>query len=62
MTRRQIISNVGRSPNEPLGTECSHKVTEDCLICSACGRCREDLGDDDVCTECDSVPEYRASV
>jgi hypothetical protein len=57
MTRAQITSNVDRRPNEPLGRECGHKVTEDCLICTTCERCREDLSEDDICTECDPTPE-----
>lgn len=41
-----------RTPNEPLRPGCCHKVIEDCLCCVACGRCREDLGEDDLCMDC----------
>ena len=55
MIRDGTSSRAARGPNEPLGEDCAHKVTEDCLICAVCGRCREDLDEDDVCTECGSL-------
>jgi hypothetical protein len=41
-----------RMPNQPLGRECGHKLTEDCLLCTVCGLCRESLDECDVCAEC----------
>ena len=36
---------------------CQHKENEDCLICVACGQCREDLDDSDTCTDCSGICE-----
>lgn len=33
--------------------KCQHDKDEDCLICSICGECREDLNEDDICPDCD---------
>jgi hypothetical protein len=55
MTRSDIAE--GRKPNEPLGAECGHKVAEDCMVCAICGRCREDLDEEDICTECGGTKE-----
>ena len=32
--------------------ECQHRPHEDHLICSVCGQCREDLDEDDICSDC----------
>ncbi len=37
---------------DPLTDECGHKVNEDCMICIACGQCREDLDENDECPDC----------
>jgi hypothetical protein len=55
MNVNEII--VGRNPNEPLGPECEHKVTEDCLVCAICGLCRESLNEEDICVECGETQE-----
>jgi len=31
---------------------CEHGEHEDCMICSECHTCREDLDEDDVCMDC----------
>ena len=41
-----------REHGDPLTDECGHKVNEDCMICIACGQCREDLDENDECSDC----------
>ena len=36
---------------------CKHGPEEECMFCSVCGRCREDLDSDDVCMDCGGVDE-----
>jgi hypothetical protein len=31
---------------------CSDENPEDCMVCTCCGNCREDVDEDDVCPDC----------
>jgi hypothetical protein len=31
---------------------CGHEPHEDCMFCTECGKCRESLDNNDVCSEC----------
>ena len=46
------MSDEFRERGDPLTDECGHKVNEDCLSCISCGACREDLDENDTCTDC----------
>ncbi len=37
--------------------DCEHTITEDHLICQKCGRCREDVDNDDICIACGGKDE-----
>ena len=45
-------SDGDREPGDPLTDECSHKINEDCMSCVSCGACREDVDEEDMCTDC----------
>ena len=36
---------------------CEHRPHEDCMNCSECGACWEDLNDDDTCSGCREEPD-----
>lgn len=52
LVRKRSAYSIHRQPGDPLRRECRHRLDEDCLNCAVCGKCREDLGCDDVCTDC----------
>jgi hypothetical protein len=35
--------------------KCDHNSNEECMFCSICGDCREDLDEQDVCMDCGGV-------
>jgi hypothetical protein len=41
-----------REPGEPLTLTCTHPIEEDCLNCSDCDQCAEDVNEDGVCASC----------
>jgi len=60
MIASHAVSSTGRNPGDPLKTSCQHKITEDCLVCIICGRCKEDLDSEDICIDCGGVDESTA--
>lgn len=46
------MSDDFREPGDPLTDECGHDVNEDCMTCTTCGACKEDLNEDDTCYDC----------
>lgn len=37
---------------ETMDEECEHRENEECTICHECGECREDVNNEDICTDC----------
>ena len=47
--------NGAYTPTESKHHDCQHQEHEDCLICTECGCCREDVDEDDVCMDCGGI-------
>ena len=35
-----------------MDDECNHQDNEECMTCIQCGKCKEDIDSEDICTEC----------
>jgi len=51
---KAIIAHA--QPKTPT-SDCQHDSNEDCMTCTSCGQCREDLDSNDLCMDCGGVDE-----